>query len=217
MRHAERAEDFALAEDVEGFVGETFESNAENDEANVAVFGARAGSGRERDVKGRLQKVFAGLGAQEKLFVGGQAGAMRQQHAQRDFAPRVVTIGELAGELRDDRGDGGFEIKQAALVENHRHGGRGHNLGERGEIEDACGGDFGRSRIIGETAEGLAWRRVLRREVTASEQAGKARAAMAFSRMPKALRKRSSCATRLRTRKEKPDSRFGSVRFKGVL
>src|SRR5208282_3423270 len=55
------------------------------------------------------------------------------------------------------------------------------------------------------------------RAVTASEQPGKAWLAMAFSRMRKGLRKRSSWAARLRIRKEKPDSRFGNVRFKGVL
>src|SRR6266404_6710985 len=54
-------------------------------------------------------------------------------------------------------------------------------------------------------------------KVTAIEQAGKTRAAMAFSTMPKALLKRSSCTTKLRTRKENPDSRLGSVRFKGIL
>src|ERR1700747_1552612 len=55
------------------------------------------------------------------------------------------------------------------------------------------------------------------RAVTASVQAGKARAAIAFSRMRKALRKRSSCVAKLRTRKEKPDSRLVSVRLKGIL
>src|ERR1700674_3622381 len=54
-------------------------------------------------------------------------------------------------------------------------------------------------------------------KVTASEQDGKARAGIASSRMPNALGNRSSCATKLRTRKENPDSRFGSVRFKGIL
>src|SRR5260370_35026088 len=54
-------------------------------------------------------------------------------------------------------------------------------------------------------------------KVTASEQAGKTRAAMAFSRMPKAVRNRASCAAKLRARKEKPDSRLGSVSVKGIL
>src|SRR5580698_10364925 len=38
MHHAERAKDFALAESVERFVGQTFEDDTENDEADVTVF-----------------------------------------------------------------------------------------------------------------------------------------------------------------------------------
>src|ERR1700694_4566518 len=53
--------------------------------------------------------------------------------------------------------------------------------------------------------------------VMASEHPGKARAATAFSRTPNALENRSSCAAKLRTRKENPDSRLGSVRFQGIL
>src|SRR5216684_2264437 len=53
-------------------------------------------------------------------------------------------------------------------------------------------------------------------KVTASEQAGNARAAIAFSSMPKASRNRSSCATELRTRKEKPAGGFWVV-VKGDL
>ena len=86
VSHAERTEDFALAERVEGFVREAFEDDAENNEADVAIFGARAGSGDERSGERSLQKVFTSLGAKEKFFVGGQAGAVREQHAQRDFA-----------------------------------------------------------------------------------------------------------------------------------
>ena len=49
-----------------------------------------------------------------------------------------------------------FEIEQAALVEDHSHRGRGNDFSERGEIEEARGGDFGRRWIVGETAEGFA-------------------------------------------------------------
>jgi len=155
VRHAERAEDFALAERVERFVGEAFEDDAENDEADVAVFGAGTGSRCKGCCEGGLQKVFAGLGAQKKLFVRRQAGAVREQHTQSDFAAAVVTLGELAREVGDDGGDRGFEIEQAAFVENHGHGRRGHDFGERSEIEDVRCGDLGRSRIVCEAAEGL--------------------------------------------------------------
>ena len=39
----------------------------------------------------------------------------------------------LIHEFRDDRSDRGFEIKQAALVKNHGHGGRGDDFGERSD------------------------------------------------------------------------------------
>jgi len=48
------------------------------------------------------------------------------------------------------------------------------------------------------------------------EQAGKARAAMAFSRSAKAARKRASCAAELRTRKEKPVGGF-ALKVKGCF
>jgi len=59
------------------------------------------------------------------------------------------------GEFRDDSSDWGFEIEQAALVEDHRHGGRGDDFSQRSEIEDTRGRDLGRSRIICETADSL--------------------------------------------------------------
>ncbi len=110
VRHAERAEDFALAEQVEGFVGEAFEHDAEDDEADVAVVGPRAGAGGKWVGKGGSQKVLTSASAEEKLFVGGQAGAMRKQHAQGDSAAMVVIIGELAGEFGDNGGDRGLAL-----------------------------------------------------------------------------------------------------------
>ena len=40
--HAQRSEYFALAEAVEGFIGEAFQGDAEDDKSDVAVFGALA-------------------------------------------------------------------------------------------------------------------------------------------------------------------------------
>jgi hypothetical protein len=126
--------------------------DAENDESDVAVFGARTGRGGEFSDARCLQKFFASLGAQEKFLVGGQAGAVREQHAKRDFAAVCETI---VGEFRDDRRDRGFEIEKAALIQDHGHRGRGDDFRERSQIEDARGRDFGRIRIVGETAEGF--------------------------------------------------------------
>lgn len=65
MGHGEGAEDFALAEDVEGFSGDAFECCAENDESDIAVFGAGGGIGREGSGEGGAEQVFAGVGVQE--------------------------------------------------------------------------------------------------------------------------------------------------------
>src|SRR5271157_67866 len=65
VRHSERTEDFALAEHVDGFVGEAFQGNAENNETDVTVFRARAGSRGQGNGEGGLQKVFTSLSPQE--------------------------------------------------------------------------------------------------------------------------------------------------------
>jgi len=98
-----------------------------------------------------LQKGFAILRVQEQLFVGRQAGAVCEQHTQSDFAAVRVIISEFGNDGRD----GSFEIEQAALVENHGHGGRGDDLGERSEIEKTRGCDLGRTRIVCKAADGL--------------------------------------------------------------
>ena len=100
VRHAERAEDFALAEGVERFVGESLQGDAENDEADVAVFGASAGIGGEFGGEGGREQFVASLGAQEELLVGRQSGGVRQQHAQSDFVAagdrRAANSGTMA-------------------------------------------------------------------------------------------------------------------------
>src|SRR5579872_2075702 len=43
VRHRQRCKDLASTEGVELFLGKAFESDAEDDESDVAVFGSRAG------------------------------------------------------------------------------------------------------------------------------------------------------------------------------
>ena len=59
----------------------------------------------------------------------------------------------MSSEFGNNGRDRGFEIKQAALVENHGHGGRGDDLRERSEIEEARSGNLWRSWIVCQTAE----------------------------------------------------------------
>jgi len=59
----------------------------------MSLYSARAtGSVGQRRGEGGLQKLFTSLGELEKLFVGGQAGAVREQHAHGDFAAARVII-----------------------------------------------------------------------------------------------------------------------------
>ena len=76
---------------------------------------------------------------------------MCEQHVESDFAAANVIISEFGNNCSD----WGFEIEQAALVEDHGHGGRRDHFSERSEIEEARGGDLRRSRIVGQAAESL--------------------------------------------------------------
>lgn len=148
--HGERAKDFALAEAVEGFVGEAFQGDAEKDESNVAIFGVGSGIVGERHRECCRKEFIAGAGAQEKLFVCRKAGRVGEEHAQRDLiAARVLT-----GKLPDDRDQGHVEIEEAALVEEHRHGRGGQDFGQGREVEERDGSGLRGGAIEGEVAEG---------------------------------------------------------------
>ena len=185
----------------------------------MSLYSARApGAAASGVVKAACRSLLASLGAQEKLFVSGQAGAVREQHAQSDFAAARIIVGSKAPANSGTIAvTGSFEIEQAALVEDHRHGGRGDDFSQRSKIEDARGCDLGRSRIICEAADRALWATSSPRKVTASEQAGKARAAMAFSRMPKALRKRSSCASEIAREEGKAGFSIGQRQVQGCF
>ncbi len=66
---------------------------------------------------------------------------MGEQHAEGDVAAAGVEFAAGVGqEFGDDADHGGFEFEQAALVEDHRHGGGGDGFGDGGEVEESCGG-----------------------------------------------------------------------------
>ena len=100
----------------------------------MSLYSARVpGSAESGVVKAARRSSSRECCLQKQLLVRGQAGGMRQQHAEGDFA--AAGIGFAAGvgkEFGDDAGDGGFEFQQAAFVENHRHGGGGDGFGEGG-------------------------------------------------------------------------------------
>src|SRR6185295_17690018 len=81
VRHPQWTEELALAEAVESLIGNSFQCDAENNKANVAVFGSGAWICREWCGESGSEQVGFGLHSQKQLFVCGQAGGVRQQHA----------------------------------------------------------------------------------------------------------------------------------------
>ena len=66
--HSEGAEDFALAENVERLSGNAFEGGAQEDESDIAVFGAGAGIGGEGSGEGGAQQVLSRVCALRNNF-----------------------------------------------------------------------------------------------------------------------------------------------------
>ena len=142
VEHPQWAEDFALAENVERFSGDAFESCAQHDESDVAVLGVRAGIGREGSGEGGSQQVFARARFEEQLLVGGQAGGVGEEHAEGDVA--AARIGFAAGvghEFGDDADYGGFQFEQAALVEDCVAVVVATTVGQGSEVEESRGRD----------------------------------------------------------------------------
>jgi hypothetical protein len=133
---------------------------------------------------------------------------VREQHAH--VTRRGGASSSDPPRIRDDRVTGASRSSSRARTESWPWR-RGDDFRERSEIEQARGRDLGRSRIVGEAAERFVGDE-FSAESDASEQAGKARAAMAFSRMPKALRKRSSCAANCAPGRKNRILDSGSVR-----
>ena len=73
VRHGQRAEDFALAENIERFFRDALEGGGEDDESDVAVLGAGAGIGGERRGESGNEKFVASMRLEKQLLVGGQA------------------------------------------------------------------------------------------------------------------------------------------------
>ena len=80
VHHSQRAKYFALAETIKALVGNTLQRDRQNDKADIAVLGSRAGIGGEWGGESRGQQFVSGLGLQKELFIRGQSGGVCQQH-----------------------------------------------------------------------------------------------------------------------------------------
>ena len=102
MAHPERAEDFALAEAVEGFAGQAFQSDAEDDESDVAIVDASAGTCGERDAEGGAEELVAGFIFKNNFSYAGKpdewANSMRRLTSLRreSFSASEINSGTMA-------------------------------------------------------------------------------------------------------------------------
>src|SRR5579864_2011791 len=85
LRKVEFGEDFASAELVQRLAGKLFQRQAQHDETDVAVFGARAGGGGEWDAKSLMNQFILIIGGLEELDVGRQARGVCQEHTEGDL------------------------------------------------------------------------------------------------------------------------------------
>jgi len=67
---------------------------------------------------------------------------MGEQHAEGDVvAARIRLAGRVGQKFGHDAGDRCVKFEEAALVEDHRHGRSGDDLGEGGKIKESGGHD----------------------------------------------------------------------------
>ena len=90
MSEIQFGEDLTPAELVQRLAGKLFQRLAEQDEADIAVFGVRAGIGSERDTESLLEQFILIMGGLEQLDIGGQAGGVCQKHPERDLASECL-------------------------------------------------------------------------------------------------------------------------------
>ncbi len=155
VRKIEFGEDFTLAELVQRLAGKLFQRLAQQDEANVTVFGARAGLGGKRDAERMVEQFVLIMGGLKELDIGRQAGGVRQKHAERDLAAGIFLSRAAFGEFRQQFDQWLVEFEQAAIIQDHAGGGCGNDLRDRSEIVDGFGGHGRRRGVISEMPEAL--------------------------------------------------------------
>ncbi len=123
----------------------------------MSLYSARVpGSGGERRRHRSTDERVASVGFLEQLHVAGQSAGVRQQHADRhDLAIAPLFLRAKRDKARQRLRDRFVQRKLATLVQQHRDRGRGHHLGQRGDVENRAGLDLGCIVLVGEAAECL--------------------------------------------------------------
>ncbi len=158
--HAQRVEQLGLRVAVEPFTAHPAHDIAEQKEVDVAVDEAFARR-RGRHLLGRPANGFLGAVKLDlELEIGPQPRCVRQQLANGDGALAVAP--ELGDELRDRIG----QANPPLLHQLHHAGGRRHDFGQGGQIEDRV---FGH-RLLNRPDRAPAERPVIHDRVAAADQ-----------------------------------------------
>ena len=148
--HAQGLEDLTFAEDVQRHVGDPVHDLAQGNEIDVAVIKLRPRS---------PDRLILGNGLHGPVVIrpggpGSHPGAQtgRVGHELADGNPPLA-VGGKGGPIF---GRGFVEVDEATIHQHHDRGGGGHDLGERGEVEDGVRLHGQGAGGQGAQAEGLA-------------------------------------------------------------
>src|SRR5579864_1690908 len=130
VRKVEFGKDLTPAELVQRLAGKLFQRFAQQNEADVTVFGSGTGRGHKRDLESLTQQLVLIMGGLEQLDVGRQARGVRQKHAERDLAASVFLFRAAVSESGQKLDQWLIELQQAAIVQNHTGGGGGDDLAD---------------------------------------------------------------------------------------
>jgi hypothetical protein len=151
VRHTQRRENFPLAKAIQRLVSQPLQGYPEQYESNVAVFSPHPGIGGEPRRKNSAQKFLAAARPQKQLFVRGQPRTVSQQHPHGHFMSSRIFF-RIGNKLGNNRRNWRVEVKQPALVKQHRHRRCGNDFRERSQIKQSCRRSLN-PRIVGEAAE----------------------------------------------------------------
>jgi hypothetical protein len=152
--HFERCEDLAAHPRGQLLASDGFDGFAEEDESRIGVFGAGTGLGLDGQLQAGAQDGIWGRCGVEERDVAGKAGTVRQQVAKGNFS---CVLGRVAAdyEAGEQFAERHFQVKQAALIEQHGCRCCGDYFGQAGYVVEGGWSDWRRLRFVGEMPKGI--------------------------------------------------------------
>src|SRR5664280_61212 len=154
MGHPERSKDFLPRKEVERHASLAGQHFSQQDEAHVAVLGARARRGNQPRGKRGPNEFLARGGNLKQLLVSRQSAGVGKQHEQGDRLSRGLLMSwGPRHKIGEEVSQGNVQWQLSAFVQQHGHGGGSHDLGHGCQIEDGVRLNRWRVVLIGEAAK----------------------------------------------------------------